>query len=76
MCLAIPVRVIAIPAPQEALIEQQGVRRTISTVLLEQVNVGDYLILHVGYALERLDPEEALATLVLMQQEGQHEERP
>jgi hydrogenase expression/formation protein HypC len=42
-----------------------GVRKEISLALLDGVQVGDYVILHVGYALSRLDPEEAEKTLAL-----------
>lgn len=42
-----------------------GVRRKVSTALLETVEVGDYVILHVGFALTRLDVDEAEATLAL-----------
>ncbi|MCP5421243.1 MAG: HypC/HybG/HupF family hydrogenase formation chaperone [Gammaproteobacteria bacterium] len=40
-----------------------GVRKTISTALVDDLQIGDYVIVHVGYALNRLDPEEAAETL-------------
>ena len=65
MCLAIPVRIETLLEDQQALVELSGVKTTISVALLEDVQVGDYVILHVGYALSKLDPEEAEATLAL-----------
>ena len=59
MCLAIPARVVALPEPDTALIDVAGVRKRISLALVEDVEVGDYVIVHVGFALSRLDEEEA-----------------
>lgn len=66
MCLAVPARVVEILPHQQAWVELEGVRQQVSTELIEDVAVGDYVIVHVGFALERLDPEEAQATLALM----------
>jgi hydrogenase expression/formation protein HypC len=68
MCLALPVEVIALGADDLALVDLGGVRKEISLALLDDVKVGDYVILHVGYALSKLDPEEAAATLALFAQ--------
>lgn len=65
MCLAIPVRVIAKPSETMALIDLGGVQKEISLELVDGVEVGDYVILHVGYALTRLDASEAERTLAL-----------
>ena len=65
MCLAIPVRVMELRGQDRAIVDLDGVRKEISLALLDGVNVGDYVILHVGYALSRLDPEEAQKTLAL-----------
>ena len=65
MCLAIPARVVALPEPDAALIDVGGVRKRVSLALLDGVAIGDYVIVHVGYALTRLDPEEAERTLAL-----------
>ncbi len=65
MCLAIPVRVTALGAGDTATVDLDGVRKEISLALLDGVQVGDYVILHVGYALSRLDPDEARKTLAL-----------
>jgi hydrogenase expression/formation protein HypC len=65
MCLAIPVKVVEVGAGDTAIVELGGVRKEISLALLADVQVGDYVILHVGYALSKLDPEEAERTLAL-----------
>lgn len=65
MCLAIPARVVECLDPDQAVIDVDGVRKQISLALVEDVTVGDYVIVHVGYALSRLDPDEAEATLAL-----------
>ncbi|PIW06534.1 MAG: HypC/HybG/HupF family hydrogenase formation chaperone [Comamonadaceae bacterium CG17_big_fil_post_rev_8_21_14_2_50_60_13] len=68
MCLALPVKVIQVglgATGDSALVDLGGVQKEISVELLDDVQVGDYVILHVGYALSRLDPEEAERTLTL-----------
>ncbi len=65
MCLALPARVVELLADDQATIELGGVQKTCSMALLDEVAVGDYVIVHVGYALTRLDPEEAAKTLAL-----------
>ena len=66
MCLAIPARVNEILEGDRALIEIDGVKKEVSLALLDDVAVGDYVIVHVGYALGRLDQEEAERTLALL----------
>lgn len=63
MCLAIPARVVDLPEPGMALVDVGGVQKRISLALVDGVACGDYVIVHVGYALARLDPEEAQRTL-------------
>ncbi len=65
MCLAIPVRVERLLDNELAVVEMDGLRKEISLTLVDGVREGDYVILHVGYALTRLDPEEAERTLAL-----------
>jgi hydrogenase expression/formation protein HypC len=48
-----------------AIVDLDGVRKETSTLLLDEVAVGDYVLIHVGYALERIDPIEAEKTLKL-----------
>lgn len=70
MCLAIPVQIKEIIDENTAVAEISGLKKTISTALLEDVKVGDYVILHVGYALQKIDPEEAQKTLALFTSEA------
>ena len=65
MCLAIPAQVVEISGNETAVVELGGIRKAISTALLDEVAVGDYVIVHVGYALERLNVAEAEETLRL-----------
>ena len=70
MCLAIPARVVEVQENDVAIVDLGGVRKDISLALVEDVAVGDYVIVHVGYALTRLDAEEAEKTLALMAEAG------
>lgn len=70
MCLAIPTRVVELLPDNQALVDLGGVRKAISLELVDDVAVGDYVIIHVGYALTRLDPDEAARTLALMAEAG------
>jgi hydrogenase expression/formation protein HypC len=74
MCLAIPCRVAELLPGDQALVEVGGVRKSISLALVEDVQVGDYVILHVGFALSKLDAEEAAKTLALFAEMGIAEE--
>jgi hydrogenase expression/formation protein HypC len=65
MCLAIPARIVKRLAGDDALIDAGGVRKTISLALVPEAAEGDYVIVHVGYAISRLDPLEAARTLEL-----------
>lgn len=71
MCLAIPAQILEIDAATDnAIVSLGGVRKPVSLALVEGVVVGDYVLVHVGYALNRISPEEAESTLALMQQAG------
>lgn len=76
MCLAIPVRIVEVLPNQQAIIDLGGVRKEISTALLDAVEVGEYVILHVGYAIGKLDTEEALRTLALFGELGMIDTAP
>lgn len=70
MCLAIPVRVVELLEGEMALVDVGGVRKDISLALVDGITVGDYVILHVGFAIQKLDPEEAEKTLALFAEMG------
>lgn len=68
MCLGIPMQVMSING-MDIVAETDGVRREASLMILdEEVQVGDYVIVHAGFAISKLDEEEALDTLELMRQ--------
>lgn len=66
MCLAIPVEVRELLPDDMAKVSLDGVIKVVSTALVDDVKVGDYVVLHVGYALARIDPDEAQRTLELL----------
>ena len=65
MCLAIPARVVERLQADDAIIDAGGVEKRVSLALVPEAAVGDYVIVHAGYAISCLDPEEALRTLAL-----------
>lgn len=66
MCLAIPARVIQIGEQGLGLVELGGVVREASFMLLPDAQLGDYVLLHAGYALQRVDEAEAEETIRLL----------
>ena len=72
MCLAIPVKVVELLEGEQATVDVGGVRKAISLALVDGIAVGDYVILHVGYAIQKLDPEEAEKTLALFAELGEN----
>ena len=72
MCLAIPAKVISIDqATDNAVVSLGEVQKTISLALVEDIKIGDYVLLHVGYALNKISPEEAEKTLQLFKEVAQ-----
>ncbi|HET6421064.1 MAG TPA: HypC/HybG/HupF family hydrogenase formation chaperone [Geobacteraceae bacterium] len=68
MCLAVPMKVVSIDN-ETAIAEVDGVKREASLMMLnEEVNVGDYVLIHAGFAISRLDEAEALETISLMRE--------
>jgi hydrogenase expression/formation protein HypC len=66
MCLALPAQVVHLGADAEtAIVDLGGIRKTISVALMPEARVGDYVIVHVGHAIGRVDPDEAARTLAL-----------
>lgn len=64
MCLGIPGKVISIEGDL-AEVDFSGIRRKVSLLICPDVREGDYVLVHVGFAIQRLDEEEALETLTL-----------
>jgi len=73
MCLAIPGRVVEIVDEQALLakVDVSGVVRNVNVGLLDGVSPGDWVLIHVGFALSKVDEEEAQATLALLAQMGE-----
>ena len=68
MCVGVPMQVLSIEGDQ-AMTEVDGVKREANLMLLDQeVKVGDYVIIHAGFAISRLDEEEARETLALLRE--------
>ena len=63
MCLAIPSKIVDINEHNIATIDVDGVRRTTSLLLLEDAAVGDYVIVHAGFAISKVDEEAAMESL-------------
>ncbi|MGF1639668.1 MAG: HypC/HybG/HupF family hydrogenase formation chaperone [Rhodospirillales bacterium] len=70
MCLAIPARIIELLDNDMAKAEVAGIVKDVNLALVDDVAVGDYVIIHVGFALSRLEPEEAAETLALFAEAG------
>jgi len=67
MCIAIPMRLIE-KKGEKGIVEIGGVRREVGLQLIQNVRVGDYLIVHAGFAIQVLDEKEALETLALFKE--------
>ena len=64
MCLSIPSEVIEIDGNNVATVDTMGIKRKVSLDLIaERVNIGDYILIHVGFAMSRIDKENALESL-------------
>lgn len=70
MCLALPARVMELAAGDMAVVALEGIKKTISLSLVEDVAPGDYVLVHVGYALHKVSEEEAERTLTMMAESG------
>jgi len=72
MCLAVPVRVAALLDDQWVEVEVGGICSRISIALVDGVALGDYVIVHAGFAIARLDVEDAEKTLALFDEIAAH----
>jgi hydrogenase expression/formation protein HypC len=73
MCLAIPAQIVEVVDVETGLARAEiaGVRRTVSIALCPEAGVGDWVLIHVGFALQAIDEEEARETLALLERMGQ-----
>lgn len=67
MCLAVPSKIVQMEDGL-GIVEVDGVRREVSLMLLEEPRLGDYVIVHAGFALHKLDEEAAMETLALLRE--------
>ncbi len=74
MCLAVPMCLVEVRAPGSGVAELDGARYDVNLSLVEEPAVGDYLIVHAGFAIEKLDREEADARLALFKEWGESTE--
>lgn len=64
MCLSIPSKVVEIDADNYATVDTMGVKRKVTLDLIsEEVNVGDFVLIHVGFAMNKINKEDALESL-------------
>jgi hydrogenase expression/formation protein HypC len=76
MCLAIPGKIVEMvdAENQIAKVDVGGVRRNVNIGMLDDISVGDYVLIHVGFAMSKVDEKEAEETLRLLQDLGSYEE--
>jgi hydrogenase expression/formation protein HypC len=70
MCHALPVKIVALTGPETAKVSLGGIIKEVSITLIDDPKLGDYVVLHVGYALAKIDEAEAERTLALLAAEG------
>ncbi|WP_407193341.1 HypC/HybG/HupF family hydrogenase formation chaperone [Bradyrhizobium sp. STM 3566] len=75
MCLSVPAKIAKILPNDMAIVSIDGISLEISIALLDELKVGDCVLVHVGYALAKIDPAEAKRTLELLQELGSAGER-
>ncbi len=71
MCLALPAQIVAIdPVNGMATASVDNVKVEVSLAMVDEIAIGDYVLVHVGYALHKIDEDEALKTLALFAEAG------
>lgn len=68
MCLAVPSKIVEIKDNNVAIVDIGGVKKEILIDLLDEVKVGEYVLLHAGFAIQKLDEEEARKTLEIFRE--------
>jgi hydrogenase expression/formation protein HypC len=76
MCLAIPAEVIEIQENDLAVVEAGGAKKLISLSLVDDVRVGDYVLVHAGFAIDIVDEQEAKKTMELLEELARLDEVP
>jgi hydrogenase expression/formation protein HypC len=67
MCLAIPARIKSIQ-DQMATIDMEGTQRDVSLLLIEDAKIGDFVIVHAGFAIHKIDEDDAMESLKVLRQ--------
>lgn len=67
MCIAVPMNVTEIKGNM-GVVEYNGVKRNVGLMLIEDINVGDWVLIHAGFAISKLNPEDAEETLKLLRE--------
>jgi hydrogenase expression/formation protein HypC len=73
MCLGIPARIVELVDRDAGIAKAEisGVRRDVSVALCPEAGIGDWVLVHVGFALSRIDEEQARETIALLEQMGE-----
>jgi hydrogenase expression/formation protein HypC len=73
VCLGIPAQIVELVDSESGIAKAEisGVRRNVSVALCPEVRVGDWVLVHVGFALSKIDEEQARETLALLEQMGE-----
>lgn len=76
MCLAIPGRIVEITDAENSIakVEVGGVRRGVNVGMLDDIKIGDYVLVHVGFAMSKIDEQQAEETLRILQELGAYQE--
>ncbi len=75
MCLAIPGKIVEIVDEENSIakVDVGGVRRNINTGMLDGTKVGDYVLIHVGFAMSKIDEQQAEETLRILKELGEYQ---
>ena len=71
MCLAVPAQIVE-REDMLATVDVAGVQRQVSMLLLPEAQIGDYVLIHAGFAMQQIDEEEAKLTWSLLQEMAEH----
>ncbi len=69
MCLAIPMKIISLEG-ESAIVEYKGVKKKINISLVSPIQVGDYVLVHTGFAIQKIDEEEFYKTMEILEEES------
>lgn len=68
MCVGVPARVVELLGDKDGVVELDGVRKVVSLALVPGITPGEHVIVHAGFAIQRLDEKEALETLRILRE--------